>query len=194
MKIIFLALASLTLLSCAAMQENYRKTCASKNWEQAGREDALAGKKMDSKEVAACMAEAQTPTSTVGFEKGYAEGLAQFCTSEYGLYFGRQGKAYNNTCPPKVANAFLASYSQGKMEYDQLQVSKQKVQAIQSFSSYRQPAMKCSFNSDCKIQSKCESPVNSVRARTCAGSNEACTFDSDCNLQGRCERSLCTWN
>ena len=195
MKLILLALASLTLLSCAAIQENFRKNCAAKNWEQIGREDALAGKKRTSSELGRCMEEVQTPPNRTEYDKGYAEGLAQFCTQEYGLYFGREGNSYSDTCPSKIANGFLAGYSQGKIEYERLQASKQQARALEDLSDSRKlPGIKCSFNSDCKIQSKCESSSSSVRARMCVGTNDPCSFDSDCNLQGRCEHQTCKWN
>ncbi|QLY24823.1 DUF2799 domain-containing protein [Bdellovibrio sp. KM01] len=186
MKNLVLVLVSLLLTSCAALEQNYKNTCASYDWEAMGSRDALAGESMQSSVLSQCMQHG-IPATRTAYDQGYARGLMQFCTYEYGIYWGREGKDYENTCTPSVANNFLAGYSKGKMEYQRLQVAKAQVVAIQ-----RASGQSCTFDSDCEIKIECKMSSSAPYSRQCAGNGKTCNFDSDCTLPGSCSFNTCT--
>lgn len=197
-----LILTSLVLTSCAALQENYKQQCAARDWNKTGYNDALAGNKPNSYELNQCMSSG-APLNRSAYDNGYVDGLKQFCTYDYGVYFGREGKEYNNTCTPSVMNAFLAGYSKGKMEYQRLNVAKDQVEAIRQINApavglpgmgQRPVGQACTFNSDCDLQVSCSMTSEPGIVKRCEGSGKICTFDSDCKVQGFCSNSTCVWH
>ncbi len=184
MKNLILVLITTLLASCAALEQNHKNTCASYDWEAMGTKDALAGESARSSVLSQCM-KVGVPQTRNAYDQGYAKGLMQFCTYEYGIYWGREGREYENTCTPSIANKFLAGYSKGKMEYEQLQVA--KAQARPQVILVSQQAKACTFNSDCNIQIKCN-----IASRKCDGTGKDCMFDNDCTIPGHCSDDVCT--
>jgi hypothetical protein len=188
---------------------DYDRECPTKNWRKSGYDQALAGDKPSSEDMNQCAARGISVKRT-DYQEGYVDGIQQFCTFDYGLSFGREGHEYNDTCPPSVMNAFLAGYSQGKMEYQSLKVAREKEDARKvteeairdsKSRSARPSSMSsldrnkaCHFDSDCRTNGSCSSTREPGIVHRCDGSGELCHSDSDCKYQGDCSHSICKWN
>lgn len=129
MKLVGLLAFCLLFSSCASLEKSYKAACTAKNNKKTGYQDAINGLKPRNAELNECLREGYISNKT-NYEAGYLEGLETFCTKEMGLTFGRQGKIYDVTCPPSRVTAFSVGYTEGKMEFDRLQVEKEKVKAL----------------------------------------------------------------
>lgn len=198
-----------TLFSCQTIDvEQLQKTsCQSTNWAEQGRTDALNGEKYNEDLINRCK-QLTGSDHTSEYKKSYSLGLEKLCTPDYAVYFGRQGKVYQNTCPEKLENAFLAKYSQGKLEYDKFQIEKQNAKNIETLATkpsappaglfqYPFPPQKSCFSSfDCEIKDKCiQDPKSSFSAdRICQNRPDIeCFSDWDCEIKGRCEDRNCKY-
>ena len=118
--------------SCSTMKKSYQAQCENVPWTKRGYETALAGKKPD---IAVYVTECRRygfKVDEASYKQGYIDGMIRFCTRDNGLLLGRAGKTYDVSCPATKANEFLAGYSQGKMEFDHLQLEKEKMEAMKS--------------------------------------------------------------
>lgn len=111
--IIFLAaLAAMAMIGCASMNE---AECVTADWVGIGYEDGALGR--DASNIAnhrsACAEYGVTPNMQQYME-GYEQGIAYFCRPENGYIMGRSGRTSTGLCPPQLASAFNAAYSQGR--------------------------------------------------------------------------------
>lgn len=194
---------------CAQMEEHHRNTCQSTNWKQLGFDHSAQGKEKDASQIRNC--ESYAGKNIVNdYADGYTQGLKKFCTYEFGVYWGRNGKDYAQTCPAELENNFLSGYSKGKLEYDKLQLQKSYVESTKPGAGFntgggiadggytqppahQTPTKSCFMDSDCVIADKCIQPSGTkfMSDRICEHSHFKCTLNSDCELRGRCEKKLC---
>lgn len=113
---IVLAAASVLIGGCAAMSV---EECRSADWYEQGMRDALGGYGRSRVEVLreAC-AEAGVVPDAARYRQGWTDGIPQFCTPANGARWGRQGRAYHNTCPPELEAGFLGPYQAGRRVAD----------------------------------------------------------------------------
>lgn len=198
MQVVLLVLSTLFLFSCAGFDKNLKQQCETKNWSAEGQADALAGKLAGSELLNKCISKFKTPATNEEYMTGYEQGQQQFCTFDYGLYVGRQGRDYNKTCTPSIEASFLAGYSQGKLEFEYIAMAKEKLKLIRQAREVEESKlrgkMKCDENSDCKIPVKCKTVHEPGLPKRCGGSGKSCTFDSDCTVKGKCIDLICKWN
>jgi len=198
MQVVLLFLSSLFLLSCAGLEQNFKQQCEGRNWNAEGQADALAGKVPGSSQLSQCISVVKVPATDEEYMTGYIQGLQQFCTFEYGLYVGRQGRDYNKTCTPAIEASFLAGYSQGKLEFEYIAMAKEKLklirQARETEESKLRGQMQCGSDLDCKIPVKCKTVHEAGLPKKCGGTGKSCTFNSDCAIRGKCTDLVCKWN
>lgn len=196
------------LSSCESMEESRRQNCKEQNWQTDGFSHASNGQKPDTHEAQYC-APYVGDKAKAQYLDGYASGLQKFCTYEYGLYWGREGKSYSNTCPAKFESPFLSGYSKGKLEYDQLQIQKTQVDALVKLAEPKPiiiqhgqqmpaiPPKGCFSSFDCEIKDKCiQDPQSRFSTdRICQKRpGKKCFSDWDCEIKGSCEDKLCKFD
>lgn len=96
---------------CATLSQ---EECLRGDWYFIGWRDADRGYPSNrlSEHRTAC-AEYRVSVDTAAYEKGYQAGLQVFCTPARGCEYGRQGKYYQNICPPALEPGFLNNYRLG---------------------------------------------------------------------------------
>jgi hypothetical protein len=177
---VFAAFAFLAFTtSCATSAKDI---CAQTDWKKIGSEDAANGKTPDTKSMQACKAYIDVNKAGDAYVDGYADGAKKFCNYEFGIEWGRQGKSYSNICPKNLENKFLEGYAKGRQEFDQAE--KDKVQKQILSGKVNPKPLKCTFNSDCKLQNTCEESL-------CKNTLKKCSADSDCEISGSCSYGEC---
>lgn len=120
------------LAGCAAMSE---QECRTADWREQGMRDALAGhprsRLEDNRE--ACGKTGVVPNQALYFE-GWKRGIGQFCTPANGVRWGRDGKTYENSCPPELEAGFVSRYRDGRRAYD----AEQQLRRLQNEQSTKQ--------------------------------------------------------
>ena len=112
-------MVALALAGCSAMSP---QECRTADWREQGMRDAMQGQaRSHFDDIREACAEAGVVPSQNLYFTGYANGLLQFCTPANGAQWGRQGKSYNNTCPPQLETAFLSRYGDGRRAWDAAQ-------------------------------------------------------------------------
>lgn len=108
----FLTILLVGLLSSCASLHTY--DCESNNWHALGVTDGTDG------EPASRVDEYQASCKRNGFqvdvdlyEKGWQEGVAQFCTRESGYIYGMAGQTYKGSCTSEDEENFLLGYETG---------------------------------------------------------------------------------
>jgi len=171
------------LLGCTTLtKEEYQTT----NWFEMGKAAGVSGR------PASSVSGYQQSCSKHGiqvnqkkYEKGRSEGLKLYCTYESGHSIGLSGKTYSGVCPAAAEGSFLKGFHFGRKEYE-LQEKERELQEREAnlraaeLASATSSWKKCSFDSDCKIESSCQLHV-------CENTKRKCTFDSDCEIPGKCE-------
>lgn len=116
MKTIAISAAALLLAGCSAMSP---QECRTADWREQGMRDAQEGMaRAHFDDIRQACAEAGVaPRQNLYFD-GYAAGLLQFCTPANGARWGRQGRSYDNTCPPQLEAAFADRYRDGRRAWD----------------------------------------------------------------------------
>ncbi len=116
LKFVFAAAAFLALAACSTMSE---EDCANADWTALGERDGRYGEassKYDQRREQC--AKYGLAGSADDYDRGRDRGLRSYCTPEAGFDAGRNGRAYNNVCPPETEAVFLAEYRIGKQLYD----------------------------------------------------------------------------
>lgn len=110
---VFMALVvTLLVAGCAAMSE---EECRHADWHEQGARDALAGHRVSRVDALreAC-AKAGVAPDPAQYRAGWSQGIRQFCTPEQGARWGREGRAYANSCPVQLEPGFLGPYQAGR--------------------------------------------------------------------------------
>jgi len=100
------------LSSCATLKKG---DCVEGNWSGIGFNDATAGLKADSQfraHTKACSKFKISPNVGV-YNAGYKKGLATFCTTTNGYYYGAKKSEYYGICPAETQKGFLKGYLAG---------------------------------------------------------------------------------
>jgi hypothetical protein len=106
----------LALTGCASMSE---QECVVVNWQEKGMQDAYSGytrARIESHREA-CTKAGVLP-DVARYNNGWEEGIQGFCVPSNGLRWGREGRNYNQSCPPQLEADFLDEYWVGKRVYD----------------------------------------------------------------------------
>ncbi len=197
------------MFGCVNLDLNKMLTidCSNIDWQQTGLESAKSGIPIKSDvKLAKCRTQI-TQTQQESYSAGYKKGQEQFCTYEYGEYWGRNGNAYQGTCPNLSENKFLSGYSKGKLEYDRLQIEKQKADSYSKISdtisqtnSPTSPIpnypISCTTRFDCEIKDVCiqDPQSNFGTDRVCKKRLlQKCFSDWDCEIKGECNDRKCTF-
>lgn len=61
--------------------------------------------------------EAQVPLSAAQYQRGWQQGIQQFCTFSNGMNFARQGKELPVACPPLLQGRFTAGWRAGQAAF-----------------------------------------------------------------------------
>ena len=116
---------------------------------------------------------------------GRQEGLMLFCTAENGRRAGAEGKNYYGVCPANLEPDFMREFRIGQKERElslreeNLRAREQELNERELRAEFSGARRECTFNSDCKIKSRCA-------FGRCQRNGRSCTFDSDCEIEGRC--------
>lgn len=104
------------LTGCATLSQS---DCASGDWFNIGRQDALWGYTPDrlSQHEKACFKHGYG-SDPQAYEAGYAEGLIAFCVPEKAFDLGRRGSSYYGQCPPEADASFLPAFDLGRQVND----------------------------------------------------------------------------
>lgn len=112
-KLIVAIAVAVMLAGCAGTPKTV--ACGETDWFTLGREDALAGEKDGRfKSVADACEDRLAPVFPDAYRRGFAEGLADYCTPEGGFRAGHAGRSYKDLCPTETEVAFLASFEMGE--------------------------------------------------------------------------------
>ncbi|MBB5212576.1 DUF2799 domain-containing protein [Microbulbifer hydrolyticus] len=108
--------ATLALSSgCAVISEN---ECQAGLWYERGIEDGARGRSQATVyQIAQKCHEYGVRTDTGAWQRGYEEGVEQYCTPENGFVVGRRGRDYEGVCTGPTADLFLANYERGLAVY-----------------------------------------------------------------------------
>lgn len=109
-------LATGLLGACAAMSV---EECRSANWGEQGMRDAMNGyPRARLEDIRQACAEGGVVPDEALYRSGWNAGIARFCTPENGARWGRDGRAYLNSCPPQIEAGFLERYRAGRRAHD----------------------------------------------------------------------------
>ena len=103
----------------ASCQTLSKEECQIADWEVIGRNDGAAGYNPQDRfagHVKACSRIGVAPDQTL-WQRGFDQGLRNYCTPMNGLAAGRAGKSYANVCPGNSSEGFLRGYNLGKSAY-----------------------------------------------------------------------------
>jgi len=124
----------LTLLGsgCATLSE---PECRNADWYMIGMEDGMKGllPSRIGNHREAC-AKYNVVPDVNAYRNGHAQGTRQYCTESSGFAAGKEGKSYNNVCPPDLNADFMRGYSVGKLFHD---VSSEITKADNAIYSYK---------------------------------------------------------
>jgi hypothetical protein len=107
-------LVALGLSACAAMDE---ATCRQGYWFGAGIRDGQQGATSQTSEYAKACSEYGVSVGLSDYQRGYQQGLLNYCTPENGYRVGRAGSSYRNVCAPHLQADFLREYQRGYDHY-----------------------------------------------------------------------------
>jgi len=108
--------AAVVLAGCAAMSV---EECRSADWGEQGMRDALNGySRSRLADIREACAEAGVRPNESLYLNGWNAGITRFCTPENGERWGRDGRSYQNACPPQIEAGFLGRYQAGRRVYD----------------------------------------------------------------------------
>lgn len=102
----------LMIIGCATLTEDQ---CTRGNWYEIGIQDGANGyaqRERFQKHQTACREYGVTIKPAL-YEKGYQEGIKQYCVPSNGFRLGKSGTFYGNVCPPGLEAAFLRQYQIG---------------------------------------------------------------------------------
>lgn len=104
------------LAGCAAMDAD---ECRTANWANLGYADSSRGKDSSKgRDRAEACSEHGYRMDTQAYQRGWNEGLKEFCTAIGGQRFGDQGGNYQpGYCPPGPESAFLGTYMPAYKSY-----------------------------------------------------------------------------
>ncbi len=105
----------LLLCGCATMN---RSECLTADWRMIGLEDGTIGRELSyiGNHRKAC-ADHNISPDLVQYQKGYSQGLQQYCTYTKGYQLGKQGSSYRSVCSPELEEDFLVGYQHGRDIY-----------------------------------------------------------------------------
>lgn len=113
-------IAILLLAGCVTNEPvvDSKEECTSADWETVGLTDGKAGRNAGYIAVHRdnC-ATFQVVPNLSSYEKGYTQGLLEYCTKERGYQEGQRNKTYLNACPEELEGPFKEGYSQGLAAY-----------------------------------------------------------------------------
>lgn len=121
MRLLTILLTCATLTGCASVT---KEECIAGDWTAIGARDGVAGRVGDTqfaRHTDAC-AKVQVTPDRSAWARGYAQGLAQYCTPSSGLTEGLAGRTYRGVCPQASQASFQRAYDLGRDVYDQKQV------------------------------------------------------------------------
>lgn len=103
------------LAGCASMNE---AECVTADWTGIGYEDGANGRDASyiGNRRSACAEYGVTPNMQQ-YMDGYQQGISYYCRPENGYSLGRRGGANTGLCPPELAAAFNAAYTEGRELY-----------------------------------------------------------------------------
>lgn len=92
--------------------------CVLMDWFQEGYQDGYFG--IPQRNLSQSMADCAKYNVTVKvgqYEKGWRNGISQYCKPDNAYRAGVHGKVYHNTCPVDLNEQFLKSWNKGLLEY-----------------------------------------------------------------------------
>jgi hypothetical protein len=110
-KYLLLACAIGIVQGCSTMNQS---ECVYADWQLIGQADASKGvhSSLLDEYRRDCAKHAVVPDREA-YQRGYREGLKQFCTRASGFYFGKNGRKYQGICPVALESEFLDGYNPG---------------------------------------------------------------------------------
>lgn len=115
-RFLLLAALGLALGACATLDES---ECRGGDWYRIGVRDGAAGYAASRLEDhrRACT-EYGLGADDPAWQRGYADGLRDYCTPESGYRTGRRGGVYQHVCPVQDERVFLSAYELGRETYE----------------------------------------------------------------------------
>ena len=159
------AFAMFFLSSCATLKKG---DCVEGNWAGIGFNDAAAGLKADSQfraHTKACSKFKISPNVGV-YKAGYTKGLAKFCTTTNGFYYGANKSEYYGICPAGTQQGFLKGYLAG-LDNATVELSKEisSLRHARRRAIHRHRGPKRHNNSGTKKTKKGRDRINSLELR-----------------------------
>jgi hypothetical protein len=121
MRVLTILLTCAVLSGCASVS---KEECIAGDWAAIGQRDGATGRVGDTqfaRHTDAC-AKVQITPDRSAWARGYAQGLAQYCTPSSALGEGLAGRTYRGVCPAVTQASFQHAYDLGRDVYDQQQV------------------------------------------------------------------------
>ncbi len=111
----YFIIASIFLGGCATLNQS---ECLNANWQMIGLEDGSKGQALSyiGNHRKAC-AEFNISPDLEQYQRGYAQGLQQYCTYNHGFQRGVRGQSFNNVCPPELEGSFRSGHQHGREIY-----------------------------------------------------------------------------
>lgn len=134
MRALLLVAACAVLASCASVS---REECLAGDWQAIGLRDGAAGREgaaQFSRHQGACAKVDVVPDQSA-WARGYAEGIARYCTPTVGLEEGLAGRTYRGVCPVATQARFLEGFNIGRAVHDQREVIARIDREISSLNS-----------------------------------------------------------
>ena len=112
-------LASFVLLSMGGCATMSKEECLVANWREVGFTDASQGytQARVAEHRSAC-AEAKVTVNLEEYNKGFEQGLKNYCTANTGFDLGSKGAAYPDQCNEKTYPKVRAGFKEGQLVYN----------------------------------------------------------------------------
>jgi len=106
-----IGLLCLTLFGCATMNA---EDCVNADWRSLGMQDGARGNSLNRIESRAKVCQKHgLAIKRAEYQKGYKQGIAQFCTPANGYDYGTSKRQYAYVCPNNLEAGFLKGYVKG---------------------------------------------------------------------------------
>lgn len=183
-----ISLLILVILSaCSTMN---REDCLSTNWHEKGVEDGAEGQEKFLQYKRACAEEGISVLSSSGeYQKGFREGLRNWCTFKNGFQEGLSGRNSTAHCED-VNPAFARGFEEGFREYRFNERRKRDEETrekkyTREKDDFRQRVLSQSNTRECAVDSDCHKE-GVCQFNRCQHNNQACSYHYECKVQGWC--------
>ncbi len=182
-----LLVALFFICACSTMN---REECLTTNWHDRGIDDGALGHENFTKYQRACGQEGISILSRTGeYQKGFREGLRNWCTFKNGFQEGLSGRNSTAHCED-INPSFARGFEEGFREY-RFNERRKRDEEIrdkkysQEKDDFRQRVLQRSNTKECAVDSDCHTE-GVCQFNRCQHNGQACSYHYECKVKGLC--------